>query len=83
MAEEVIRREFPAALETTGDGRTLELRVVPWNTPARVTDNGRDFYDEEWLPGCFDRQLDAPNRIDVLMNFEHERGIGGVALEAV
>ena len=30
------------------------------------------------MPGCFDDQLRAANRVDVLMNFEHERGIGGL-----
>jgi HK97 family phage prohead protease len=85
--KEVITREAVGTIEGTGDGRTLDLRVVPWNTPARVTDNRRDYYTEVWLPGCFDRQVKAPNRVrvkdkiadnDVLMNFEHERGIGGV-----
>jgi HK97 family phage prohead protease len=76
--KEVIKREAVGTIEGTGDGRTLDLRVVPWNTKARVTDNGRDFYEEVWLPGCFERQEGAPNRVDVLMNFEHERGIGGV-----
>lgn len=76
--KEVIKREAVGTIEGTGDGRTLDLRVVPWNTRARVTDNGRDFYYEEWLPGCFGNIENAPNRVDVLMNFEHERGIGGV-----
>jgi hypothetical protein len=25
--------------------------IVPWNTPARVTDDGRTFYTESWSPG--------------------------------
>ena len=33
-------------------------------------------YDEEWMPGVFDHQLNAANR--VLANFEHQQGIGGV-----
>ena len=34
------------------DGRrTLEARVVPWHTAARVTDDGRTFYRETWEPG--------------------------------
>lgn len=75
---EVIKREAVGTIEGTGDGRTVDVRVVPWNTEARVTDNGRDYYIEKWMPGCFERQVSAPNRVDVLMNFEHERGIGGV-----
>lgn len=73
--EHVIRREFPATLEPTGDGRTLELRVVPYGVKARVSDGG-PVYDEVWEPGVFDKQLNAANR--VLMNVEHERGFGGV-----
>ena len=75
---EVIKREAVGTIEGTGDGRTVDVRVVPWDTEARVTDNGRDYYIEKWMPGCFERQVSAPNRVDVLMNFEHERGIGGV-----
>ena len=36
MPEEVIRREFPAELAPSGDGRTLDLRIVPYNVKARV-----------------------------------------------
>lgn len=62
-----------------GDGRTLHTRVIPWNTPARVSDPPHFRpYQESWAPGAFDKQLNAANRVDVLMNFEHEQGIGGV-----
>ena len=45
---------------------------------TRVSDDGgRTFYDEEWVPGAFDQQLTAPNRVDVLANFEHQQGIAG------
>src|SRR5262245_8179030 len=77
MEEPVIRREFPVEFTTDGDGRTLDLRIVPYNTVARVSD-GREPYDEMWMPEVFDRQMSAANRVDVLVNFEHERGIGGV-----
>jgi Escherichia/Staphylococcus phage prohead protease len=72
---QVIRREFPAVLEPTGDGRTLDLRIVPYNTVARVSDGG-PAYDEMWMPGSFEKQLNAANR--VLVNVEHEKGFGGV-----
>ena len=79
MSEELIRREFQAELEPSGDGRTLDVRIVPYKTRSRVSDDGgKTFYDEEWLPGAFDRQLIAPNRVDVLANFEHQQGIAGV-----
>lgn len=73
--ENVIRREFPAVLEPTGDGRTIDIRIVPYNTPARVSDGGQP-YEEEWAPGVFDKQLNAASR--VLVNVEHEKGFGGV-----
>jgi len=79
MPDEIIRREFPAELVPSGDGRTLDLRVVPFNTVARVSDDGgRTVYEEMWMPGAFDRQMSAPNRVDVLVNFEHQQGISGV-----
>lgn len=79
MPDEIIRREFPAELVPSGDGRTLDLRVVPFNTVARVSDDGgRTVYEEMWMPGAFDKQLSAPNRVDVLVNFEHQQGISGV-----
>lgn len=74
--KERIERKAIGRIEGTGDGRTLDLRVVPYGVVARVTDNGRDYYDEVWEPGCFDKQSNAANRI--LVNFEHQRGIGGV-----
>lgn len=76
MSEEIIRREFPVELTPVGDGRTLELRIVPYNTVARVSDNGGEPYEEAWMPGAFDKQLNAANR--VLVNFEHEQGFAGV-----
>lgn len=76
MADEnVIRREFQAELVPVGDGRTLDLRIVPYNKPTRVSDGGPT-YLEEWLPGVFDRQIKAPNRVWV--NVEHEKGFRGV-----
>jgi HK97 family phage prohead protease len=74
---EVIQRQVVGELTPTGDGRTIDLRVVPYNVVTRVADPP-DFepYDEEWLPGAFERQLGAPNR--VLMNFEHRQGISDV-----
>jgi len=68
---------------SSGVNSTLDVRIVPYNKPTQVADkpsNGGtgEPYIEEWLPGVFDSQMNATNRIDVLVNFEHERGIGGV-----
>lgn len=56
-------REFQAAdLDVTG--RTVDVRLVPFGEVARVADPPRwEPYDEEWLPGVFDHQLNAANRI--------------------
>ena len=31
--------------------RALDIELVPWDHPARVTDDGRRFYTETWQPG--------------------------------
>jgi uncharacterized protein len=76
----LIRRTFAAEM-SEGDGRTIDVRVVPYG--ERITHNdGRGGvpkgvpYTEEWAPGTFSHQLGAANR--VLVNFEHQEGLGGV-----
>lgn len=85
----MIRRSFAAEL-TAGDGRTVDVRIVPFG--ERISHNDGlgglprgEWYDEEWMPGVFDHQLNAAHRL--LANFEHQQGIGnivgkGVALRA-
>ena len=76
---ERVIREVTFAVE--GDGRTIEARIVPYNTPTQVVDSPHNGgtgvpYMERWLPGAFGKQLNAANR--VYLNFEHEGGIRGV-----
>jgi HK97 family phage prohead protease len=75
----VLIREFPVELSEVGDGRTIDTLIVPYNTPTLVAD-APDFapYQEEWLPGCFEPQTRAANRLRVFMNFEHEGGLRGI-----
>jgi HK97 family phage prohead protease len=56
-------REFAAA-DLEVQGRTVDVRLIPFGEVARVADPP-DFepYEEEWLPGVFDHQLNAANRI--------------------
>lgn len=64
----LVRREFVAtAVEV--EGRTVDVRIVPFGEVARVADPP-DFtpYDEEWMPGVFDHQLRAANRIHANVN---------------
>jgi HK97 family phage prohead protease len=76
----LLHREF-AATVTAGDGRTVDVKVVPYGEQIEHNDGLGGVpkgvvYREEWAPGAFDHQLDAANR--VLANCEHEEGIRGV-----
>ena len=79
----VIRREFAAEL-SAGDGRTVDVRIVPYG--ERITHNDGHGgvpkgvpYQEEWVPGAFAHQAKAAGRErEVLVNFEHQEGLGGV-----
>jgi HK97 family phage prohead protease len=73
----VLRRTYTAEL-TAGDGRTVDVRIVPYGVSAEVSDDGRTFYREEWAPEAFNDQLVAGHRLKVLLNFEHQRGIQNV-----
>lgn len=72
----LIRRTFAADVRV-GDGRTVDVRLVPFGEVARVADPP-DYqpYDEEWLAGCFDHQLNAANRVHA--NYEHQEGVTNV-----
>lgn len=72
----VLEREFVAtAVEV--EGRTVDVRIVPFGEVARVADPPTfEEYDEEFVDGCFDHQLSAANRIHA--NYEHGKGISDV-----
>lgn len=76
----VLHRTYEARL-TPGDGRTVDVRIVPYG--ERITHNDGFGgvakgvpYQEEWAPGVFSHQERAANR--VLANFEHQQDLGGV-----
>lgn len=74
----VLVRTYDATL-TPGDGRTLDMRLVPYNVRATVADPPTFVaYQETFLPGAFERQLAAPDRVAVWLNFEHEGGLRGI-----
>jgi hypothetical protein len=57
----VVWHEIGRADVTDGAGDlTLVACVVPWNTPARVTDDGRNFYLESWERGSLVPTRAAP-----------------------
>jgi HK97 family phage prohead protease len=76
----MIVREFAAEL-TAGEGRTADVRIVPYGEVITHNDGhggvprGVD-YREEWLPGVFAHQLNAANRVHA--NFEHQQGVAGI-----
>ena len=73
---EVLQRTFEvAAVEV--EGRTVDVRVVPFGEVARVADPpDYEPYEEEFVAGCFDHQLSAANRVHA--NYEHGKGISDV-----
>lgn len=81
MSEDnIIRRTYAAEL-TPGDGRTVDVRIVPYGEQIEHNDGLGGVpkgvaYREEWVPGAFSHQERAANR--VLANVEHEAGIRGV-----
>lgn len=90
IEEHTERAERPVLLRTfdadfsVGDGRTVDVRVVPYGVSADVSDDGgRTVYREEWAPGAFDDQLVAGHRLKVLLNFEHRGSIGDVVGKGV
>lgn len=78
----VLHRTYQAEL-TAGDGRTVDVRVVPYGVSAEVSDDGRTFYREQWDEHAFDDQLVAGHRLKVLLNFEHQRGISNIVGKGV
>jgi HK97 family phage prohead protease len=66
-------RTYAAEL-TPGDGRTVDIRIVPYGVRASANDGlgGVPYgvqYTEEFVAGVFDHEISAPNR--VLLDFEH------------
>lgn len=68
-----IALEEPAELEVAGDGRTITVRVVSWNTDYRVSDDGRTYYRERYLPGG----LNARPGALVIARSEHDPSMFG------
>lgn len=76
----LLHREF-AATVTAGEGRTVDVLIVPYGEQIEHNDGFGGVpkgvvYREEWVPGVFDHQGRAADK--VLANCEHEEGIQGV-----
>ena len=65
----------------TGKGRTVSMRIAPFGEIALSADGLGGVpkgvpYKEELMPGLYDKQMAAAHR--VLLNVEHQQGIGGI-----
>ncbi len=73
-------RAFSAEM-TAGDGRTLDVRIVPYGVPAEVSDDGRTRYREMWMPGAFADQVrgaQAGRASHIHVNFRHGQTFGDI-----
>lgn len=74
-------RDFVADIEirSDGTGRTVHGILVPYNTPARVSDGG-PAYEEMFVPGAFARDIEARNGdyrgVKFLYQHQHDEPIG-------
>ncbi len=77
---ELAIRRFDVEI-ASGKGRTVSLRIAPFGERATCADGLGGVpkgvqYEEELMPGLFDAQLRAANRI--YLNFEHQQGLSGL-----
>ena len=74
-------RDFVADIEirSDGTGRTVHGILVPYNTPARVSDGGPS-YEEMFVLGAFERDIEARNGdfrgVKFLYQHNHDEPIG-------
>lgn len=74
-------RDYVADIEirSDGTGRTVHGILVPYNTPARVSDGG-PAYEEMFAPGAFARDIEARNGdfrgVKFLYQHQHDEPIG-------
>jgi hypothetical protein len=76
----IARRAFAAEL-TPGDGRTVDVRIIPYGERIQHDDGlggvpRGERYTEEMMPGVFSHQVNAASR--VVANYEHEQGVHGI-----
>lgn len=73
-------RTFAGEL-SAGDGRTIDVRIVPYGVAAEVSDDGRTTYREMWMPGAFADQVRGANAgraRHIHVNFRHGQTISDV-----
>lgn len=66
---------------SAGEGRTIDVRIVPYGVAADVADRGGPMYREMWMPGAFTDQVrgaEAGRARQVFVNFEHGNRLSDV-----
>src|SRR5262249_32807865 len=62
MTSELIIERAAVEFEPIGDGWTVYGCAVPYNRAVRVTDDGKDYYLEEFAAGAFARDVGKGGR---------------------
>jgi len=75
-----IYRDYSSDATVGGDGRTIILTCVPYDTPTTV-DDGQGPYVEEFAPGAFRRAVKAPHRVE--LRYRHADGVANLLGRAV
>lgn len=70
-----IYRSFASDATVAGDGRTIVLTCVPYDTPTTV-DDGNGPYVEEFAHGAFRKAVKAPHRVE--LRYRHADGVGNL-----
>lgn len=67
-----VERVFRAQFDVKGSKRTIEGRAVPYGIAEEVSDNGIDWYPEEWAYGAFSGATVPAVRGRVKLNYTHD-----------
>lgn len=79
VESQTLIREMPLEVAESGDGRTLEARIVPYGETATICDPPEFVVEQErFAPGCADRQIRAAHRVKVWLTTLHEQGLRGI-----
>lgn len=72
-----IHRAIDPDVTMTGDGRTVTLRLLTFDTDYTVSDDGgQHFYAERWAPAAFKRMLGRTHGAGIPLTWEHPSMLG-------
>lgn len=76
MSKELVYR---TSVDLHSEGRTLLGIALPWDKPARVSDDfGRSFYREAFAPGCADVSIAQGGPRPLFVSHGHREGRGPI-----